>query len=159
MTTPTAHDWSLLDQLLQRDSVGAEQLLALLRDERKTLESRDFALFETLVAPKKQLVAQLEQNQAVRQQHLRQLGFASDAAALKAAQRSAPAVASRWQSAADLWQECQNANQVNEQICRRTRLIVERTLDILRGQHPQSATYDASGASQRSGSGRTISSA
>lgn len=159
MTTPTAHDWSLLDQLLQRDAVSSEQLLNLLLDERKALESRDYAQFEALVAPKKQLVEQLEQNQGIRQQHLRQLGFSTDIDALQAAQNRAPEVASRWQATAELWHECQTANQVNEQICRRTRLIVERTLDILRGQHEQSTTYDARGSAQRTGSGRTISSA
>jgi flagellar biosynthesis/type III secretory pathway chaperone len=157
--TPTTHDWSLLNQLLQNDSAHSEQLLATLHDERKALESRDYAQFEALTQPKKQLVDQLEQNLAVRQQHLRQLGFASDTDALQSARKHAPVVAATWQAAAVLWQECQTANQVNEQICRRTRIVVERVLDVLRGQHTQSATYDASGTTRRADSGRTISSA
>lgn len=156
---PTPHDWSLLNQLLQRDITNAQQLLSLLHEERTALESRDYTLFEALVAPKQQLISQLEQNLAVRQQHLRQLGFHNDGDALTAARTHAPAVAKCWHSAADLWQECQTASQVNEQICRRTRLVVERVLDVLRGQHSQSATYDATGAAERAGGGRTISNA
>jgi flagellar biosynthesis/type III secretory pathway chaperone len=156
---PTQHDWSLLNQLLQRDTANAEQLLSVLHEERSALESRNYTLFETLVVPKQQLIGQLEQNLAVRQQHLRQLGFHNDGDALTAARKHAPAVAKCWHTAADLWQQCQTASQVNEQICRRTRLVVERVLDVLRGQHSQSATYDASGAAERTGSGRTISSA
>jgi flagellar biosynthesis/type III secretory pathway chaperone len=156
---PTPHDWSLLSQLLQRDAVSSTQLRDLLQEERKALETRDYALFETLIAPKQQLIGQLEQNHVVRQQHLRQMGFDSDSAALQAAHAQAPAVAEHWQAAAALWQECQSASQINDQICRRTRLVVERVLDVLRGQHSQSATYDASGIAQRGGSGRPIGSA
>ncbi|MDB6061250.1 MAG: hypothetical protein JWM78_1353 [Verrucomicrobiaceae bacterium] len=157
--TPTTHDWSLLNQLLQRDIASSEQLLTLLHAERKALETRDYTQFEALVEPKKNLITQIEQNLAVRQQHLRQLGFNGDSPALAAAQTYAPSVAECWHSAAVLWQECQIASQINDQICRRTRLVVERVLDVLRGQHNQSATYDATGTSQRDGSGRTISNA
>lgn len=157
--SPTPHDWSLLNQLLQRDTANSEQLLNLLLDERKALESRDYSVFESLVAPKQQLVKQLEQNLTVRRQHLLQMGFNTDRDALQAARADATAVARCWESAAALWEDCQTASQVNDQICRRTRLVVERVLDVLRGQHSQGATYDASGAAERSGSGRTISSA
>lgn len=157
--SPTPHDWSLLNQLLQRDTASSEQLLNLLLEERKALESRDYSTFEALVAPKQQLVSQLEQNLTVRRQHLRQMGFSNDLDALHAARAHATVVAKCWESAAALWESCQNASQINEQICRRTRLVVERVLDVLRGQHSQGATYDASGAAERSGSGRTISSA
>lgn len=157
--SPTPHDWSLLNQLLQRDIANSEQLLNLLLEERKALESRDYGVFETLVAPKQQSVKQLEQNLTVRRQHLRQMGFNNDLDALQAARVQATTVATCWESAAALWEDCQNASQVNEQICRRTRLVVERVLDVLRGQHSQGATYDASGAAERSGRGRTISSA
>jgi flagellar biosynthesis/type III secretory pathway chaperone len=157
--SPTPHDWSLLHQLLQRDTTTSEQLHNLLLEERKALESRDYATFATLVTPKTQLVKQLEQNLTVRRQHLRQMGLNTDLDALQAARTSAPAVATCWESAAALWENCQNASQVNDQICQRTRLVVERTLDVLRGEHSQGATYNASGAAERSGSGRTISSA
>jgi flagellar biosynthesis/type III secretory pathway chaperone len=157
--SPTPHDWSLLNQLLQRDTANSEQLLKLLADERKALESRDYSTFETLVTPKQQLVQQLEQNLAVRRQHLHQMGFDNDLDALRAARTDATEVASCWESAATLWQDCQNASQINEQICRRTQLVVGRVLDALRGQHSQSTTYDASGAAERSSGGRTISSA
>lgn len=157
--SPTPHDWSLLNQLLQRDTANSEQLLTLLLDERKTLEIRDYSAFEALVMPKQQLIKQLEQNLAVRRQHLRQMGFNNDLDALQAARAQAATVAACWESAAVLWEDCQTASQVNEQICRRTRIVVERVLDVLRGQHSQSATYDANGSAERRGSGRTISNA
>lgn len=159
MTTPTANDWSLLLQLLQRDTTHSEQLLDLLRAERKALESRDYAQFEALITPKQSALEQLERNLSVRRQHLQQMGFSSDTDALQAAELRVPPVARAWLAAAELWRECQAANQVNEQISRRTRQVVEQVLDALRGQHAQSTTYDASGAAHRPNSGRTISSA
>lgn len=158
----TAHptlDWSLLDHALQQDIAYSEQLLAVLTQERTALESREYASLDDLIAQKKSCVEHLEANTLERQRWLSQHGFADDTAALQAARRLAPEIAARWEAAAAVWRECQTANQINEQICRRTRLVVERVLDILRGQNAPATTYDAKGFSQRSQSGRTISSA
>lgn len=159
MTIPTPHDWSLLGQLLQRDGDVSRQLLELLREEREVLEQRDYPRFEALVPAKKNLIEQLERHRDVRRQHLRQMGFDSDTDALRGAQRDAPAVAATWEQAAVLWRECQHASGINDQISRRTRIVVEQILDTLRGQHSQSTIYDASGGADRSSSGRTLGSA
>ncbi len=152
-------DWSLLDRALQHDIVHSEQLLDVLLSERKALETRDYSDLENLIAQKKKQVELLEANAVRRQQWLSQHGLSDDFAALNAVKTQAPAVAERWETAASAWRECQTANQVNEQICRRTRLVVERVLDILGGQTASSATYDAKGYSQRAQGGRPISSA
>ncbi len=156
--TPTP-DWSLFDYALQQDIEHSEHLLAALSDERKALEAREYGDIETIIAQKKHWVDQLEANAAQRRRWLTQQGLADDMSALNLVKRQAPAVAARWEAAATAWRECQTANQINEQICRRTRVVVERVLDILRGQNATSATYDAKGYSQRTQSGRTISNA
>ena len=157
-TQPTP-DWSLFDRALQQDIAYSEQLLDVLQSERKALETRDYGDLESLIAQKKARVEQLEANAIRRQQWLSQHGLNDDFAALSAVKKQAPEVAERWETAAAAWRECQTANHVNEQICRRTRLVVERVLDILRGQNASSTTYDAKGYSQRTQSGRTISNA
>lgn len=157
-TQPTP-DWSLFDRALQQDIAHSEQLLDVLQSERKALETRDYGDLENLIAQKKTQVDLLEANAIRRQQWLSQHGLSDDFAALSAVKMQAPTVAERWETAAAAWRECQTANQINEQICRRTRLVVERVLDILRGQNAASATYDAKGYSQRTQSGRTISNA
>ena len=158
-TTPTAHDWSLLTQLLERDSSLSSQLLTILQEERTALEQRDYPRFDALLINKSALVEQLERHLAVRQQHLQQMGFSSDTEALDVARSQFPSVAQVWEGAATLWQSCQQANQINDQISRRTRVVVEQVLDALRGQQSQSTTYDAAGNANRSNSGRTISNA
>ena len=157
--TPPTPDWSLFDRALQQDIVRSEKLLAVLLGERKALETRDYDDLENLIAQKKNWVELLEANAAQRRHWLSQQGLNDDFVALKAVKRQAPEVAAHWETAAAAWRECQTANHVNEQICRRTRLVVERVLDILRGQTAASATYDAKGYSQRGQGGRIISNA
>lgn len=158
-TTQPTPDWSLFDHALRQDIKHSEQLLDVLQGERKALETREYDNLESLIAQKKACVELLETNATRRQRWLSQHGLNDDFSALSAVKQQAPQVAARWESAAAAWRECQTANQVNEQICRRTRLVVERVLDILGGQTASSATYDAKGYSQRAQGGRTISSA
>ena len=156
----STRDWSLLQQSLQQDMDISTLLLQLMRQERESLELRDYAAFEALIQPKQKLIAQLEQHAMLRRQWFEQQGMGDDAAALQLLHREAPAIATQWQNAAEIWRECQTENHINEQICRRTRSVVEHMLDVLRGQHQQSGSvYDAKGLAQRGTSGRTISNA
>ncbi len=155
----SAIDWSEFDRFLQLDIGLSQQLLDVLQEERKTLETRQYADFEILLGSKSQLIATLEQNTNTRRHWLQNQGFTSEAGSLHAARETAPDVAARWEQAAGLWRDCQTANQINEQICRRTQVVVENVLDVLRGQHGQKATYNAQGQAQRTTGGRTITSA
>jgi flagellar biosynthesis protein FlgN len=157
-TTHSAPNWSLFDYALQQDIAHSEELLSVLQQERQALESREYAELENLIAKKKNLVELLEKNAVQRKRWLAQYGMHDDFVALNAAKTQAPEVVTRWETAATVWRDCQTANQVNEQICRRTRLVVENVLNILRGQNAPSPTYDAKGTSQRSQDGRTITS-
>lgn len=156
---PALRDWSFLQQSLQQDSTASQQLLQLMRDERKALETRNYAAFEALLQPKQTLIAELEIHANERLEWLASQHFHSESEALQAAHEHAPNIAVLWNDAAAVWRECQTENQINEQICRRTRAVVEQVLDALRGQHQQSAVYDAKGLAQRGSSGRTISNA
>lgn len=157
--THTTPNWSLFDYALQQDIAHSEQLLSILLQERQALEAREYTDFENLIEQKKSLVERLESNATQRKRWLSQHGMDDDFVALNAAKNQAPEVVTRWEAAATVWRECQTANQVNEQICRRTRLVVENVLNILRGQNAPSPTYDAKGYSQNSQDGRTITNA
>lgn len=152
-------NWSLFDYALQQDIAHSEQLLAILLQERQALEAREYSDFENLIAQKKDLVERLESNVVQRKRWLSQHGMADDFEALSAAKIQAPDVVTRWEAAAIVWRDCQTANQINDQICRRTRMVVENVLNILRGQTAAPPTYNAKGYSQNSQDGRTISNA
>jgi flagellar biosynthesis/type III secretory pathway chaperone len=77
---------------------------------------------------------------------------------LEAAKQQAPVVSKAWSQLADIWQQCQEMNAVNERIAQRSRLVVNQLLDTLRGDQQQKI-YTANGDTQQSGLGRRISSA
>lgn len=155
----SAPDWHLFEFALRQDITHSQQLLQILHAERKALEERDYTELDNLISQKKMWLEKLEANAAQRRHWLQKYGFADDSSALETLRSTAPAVARCWEEAAAAWSECQNASQINDQICRRTRLVVERVLDILRGQTSNAATYDANGSSQRESGGRIISNA
>lgn len=158
-SSQSALAWSEFDRFLQLDIELSQQLLNALREERAVLETRQYARFEELLGEKTKLIADLEHNTNARRHWLQHQGFTSEVESLRVARRDAADIAARWEQAAELWRECQTANQINEQICRRTQLVVENVLDVLRGQHGQKATYNAQGLAQRPMGGRTITSA
>ncbi len=148
--------WAELDRLLAADEPLGEQLSAVLAQERDALQQRDYATFEQLLTTKQQLVAELEQRTQQRQAWLQQLGCPDERHALARAEQEQPEVAARWHRLAERWRECQQANQINEQICQRTRVVVGRLLDLLRGDTQGGGTYDASGSARRLDSSRRI---
>lgn len=156
---PHSPDWSALDNSLQHAGALALDLQTVLIQERQALEQRDYHRFDQLLDDKQRLVGELEQNTAARRQWLAAHGLNDDAESLAQVQLRAPAVAARWRDSAEHWRVCRELTQINEQVCNRTRAVVERVLDILQGQPTQGATYDARGQAQRQQSGRTITSA
>ena len=154
-----AKDWSTLLLSLREADQLSRQLLDVLECERSALEQRNYPQFETLLSDKAQLLAALEHNTQQRSDWLRQQGFETDGDALKRVQIEAPALASIWRKLATLWEQCQHASRVNEQISQRTRHVVGKLLDILSGNAGQGSIYDGKGATTRTQSGRPITSA
>lgn len=155
--TDIPRDWSQLRQSLQADTATTAQLRELLDDERLRLEERRYDRFEAMLADKQALLTTLETNAAARRDHLAARGIHGESEALALLAEEAPDIAALWLQLAETWRECQQANQINEQICHRTRQVVTRLLDVLHGQAGQGSTYDAKGLSQRLQKGRPIS--
>lgn len=155
----TARDWSGIDRLLDQDIQTSQQLLALFNEERQALQQRSYEAFEQLLNIKAELIRALETSTTARRRWQLQQGFDDDAAALAAAVAERPELASRWRQLADLWNECQQANRINEQVAQRTRVVVGRVLDILSGNAGLGGTYDAAGGKRRLQTGRNITSA
>lgn len=151
--------WNNVEATLQQDLPVTSELLSLLERERKALEDRDYAEFEQIMGPKKQLLLQLEQHATLRQQLLRQAGFTDETTTLIQAREQAPSVADCWQELAALWRNCQQLNEVNERIAKRTRMVVGQILDAIRGQNNQTRLYTSKGDAQTSAASRSITSA
>lgn len=151
--------WSKLDDTFQQDLPLTTELLELLNRERKAIEDRSYDTFQKIIGPKKDILRQLELHASLRQQLLAEAGFTSEANTLAAADVEAPIVASAWRKLSQEWVHCQELNEINERIAKRTRLVVGQILDLIRGQHSQTKLYTAKGDALSSTSGRTITSA
>jgi flagellar biosynthesis/type III secretory pathway chaperone len=150
--------WPQLQATFLQDLKTTQQLKALLEAERTTLENRDYKQFQQLGSDKLLLLNALQKQIQQRQHLFAHAGFSSEQAVLEAAKQQAPVVSKAWSQLADIWQQCQEMNAVNERIAQRSRLVVNQLLDTLRGDQQQKI-YTANGDTQQSGLGRRISSA
>lgn len=151
--------WASLNATFEQDIPITSQLLELLQTERKALEARDYTTFQSVVADKQALLQMLEQHALQRQQLLQAAGFDNEQSTLQAASQEAPPVAKAWRNLRTQWQLCQELNEINERIAKRTRLVVGQILDLLRGANGNNRLYDNKGGTHSSGGGHTITSA
>jgi len=151
--------WTGLNTTFEQDLPATAQLLALLQRERETLEQRNYQEFQQITEQKQKLLSLLEHHTGIRMQLFQQAGLSDEASVLKAAQLQAPAIAQSWHKLGKQWASCQELNEVNERIAKRTRLVVGQVLDLLRGQNKQEKLYDVKGYTNNSNNGRSITSA
>ncbi|MDY0007618.1 MAG: flagellar protein FlgN [Spongiibacteraceae bacterium] len=158
-TSHPPYDWQRLDTLIRADLATTQTLLTLLQREKTALETREYEGFDALLADKQRAVAELEQGAGERAALLAASDYHDDAALLAACTNAAPDTATCWRELIAHWEQCQHLNQVNEQIVRRTRLVIGRVLDILQGRSERVDLYDAGGQTRHSAGGRDISQA
>jgi flagellar biosynthesis/type III secretory pathway chaperone len=160
-TVPTAQliDWQLLYSLLSEDKKTTEALITSLNNERDLITSRNYEALTSTLAEKSLLIQQLEKRSQTRQNFLLNAGFQSEKELLIAADNKQPIVANAWRELAKLWQHCQKQNQVNEQIVRRTRTVIQGILEILHGQPDLGRTYNLKGETHKGYSSKAIASA
>lgn len=154
-TTP----WPDLLQQLQQDHITTSELLTILEDERIALESRNYDTLNQLLSRKQPLLSQLENNARQRSLWLQHFGFKNERNLIERSKLEAPEVADCWAELTEAWKLCQQRNQTNDIIAKRTHLVAGRLLDLLHGTSQQAATYGADGGYRSRGLGRTITSA
>ena len=151
--------WSSFTKTFKLDLATTTELLDILQQERKALEERSYDDFQKILGQKHQQIKQLELHAQVRQRLLQEAGFTDENSTLAAAEEQAPEVAKAWHQLAEQWQQCQNQNEINERIAKRTRLVVGQMLDLLRGNHSQPKLYTRKGDAHSRSTGRSITNA
>ena len=151
--------WTELRQIFEQDIPNTAELLDLLKRERSALEKRDYNDFQQIISSKHTLLQILESHAKSRQQLLLAAGFDDEPSTLAAAEKQAPWVAKAWRSLGEQWKACQELNEINERIARRTRLVVGQILELLRGTSGEAKVYDNKGGTKSTGGGHTITSA
>lgn len=151
--------WTALQSTFDKDIPVTTTLLELLQRERKSLEERDYDTFRDVLSDKQACLTTLESHAQHRQQWLQKAGLRDEKGALDLAETEAPTVAVTWRQLSEQWQQCQQLNEVNERIAKRTRLVVGQMLDMLRGRTGATKVYDNKGGTHSSGGGNSITSA
>lgn len=151
--------WSEIQATFKKDLPATVALYKLLTQERSALENRDYDALKDVTKNKMLLINALKNNANTRMHALQTAGFKDEKTTLEAAEQQAPIVAKSWRQLAKQWAECQHLNTVNEHIVQRTRLVVNQTLDLLRGANNQNRLYNTKGMTDSGGTGRTISNA
>ena len=157
-TANTTVNWQTLHALLLEEKSISENLLTALNLERTLLTERNYEALSSALTDKSLLLSQLEKRNETRQLIIKNAGFTSEKMLLSAAEKDAPNVANEWHTLATLWEQCQHENQVNNQIVRRTRIVIQRVLDILHGQPDLGKTYNPRGESNNGYSSKAITS-
>lgn len=152
-------DWQSLYALLNEDKQTTELLINALNHERELLTTRNYEALTSALTDKSLLIQQLEKRSNDRQKFLKDSGFQTEKDLLAAADREKPVVAAAWRELAALWKNCQAQNQVNDQIVRRTRIVIQRVLDIMHGQPDLGRTYNVKGESHKGYTSKAIASA
>ena len=158
-TSAGTTDWQALYTILTEDKKTTELLISALNHERDLLTSRNYESLSSALTDKSLLIQQLEKRSDDRQTFLQTAGFAAEKDLLAAAEREQPLVANAWRELAALWQRCQDQNQINDQIVRRTRIVIQRVLEIMHGQPDLGKTYNVKGESHKGYTGKAIASA
>jgi flagella synthesis protein FlgN len=151
--------WARLEATFKQDIPTTVELLDILQQERKALEERHYSDFQQILDSKHRLLMQLEDHAAARQQLLADAGLNDEPSTLTLAAQQAPGVANAWRKLGTQWTRCQELNEINERIARRTRLVVGQILDLLRGQQGEARLYTGQGQTRSNGAGRSITSA
>lgn len=137
-------------QVMQQDTDLAVRLKAILQEEKKCLEQRQYAAHQELVKDKTQLLLQLDHADNERKHLMESMGFAADRAGFFAFLAHVPSswkdrYMNTWETLSDTMNTCARLNKVNGKILAHSQNALERLLVIVRGHGNQPAIYQANG--------------
>jgi flagellar biosynthesis/type III secretory pathway chaperone len=165
-----------LQKLLEQDLGGAQQLNALLLDERRFLERRDVKALDQLLGRKADLLARMEKNDQARRSYLQEAGFEPDRGGLQAcceyldgqhrsSDQASPdaeqpsAMQSLGEALFVALALCREATAVNANIVHRSRSNNTRLLNLMRGVTTRPDVYNPRGTAGAKPENRTLGSA
>ena len=139
-----------LKEALHSEVEFAQQLLAVLHQERAALSGHDAAAMESVVADKQQVADQLEKQSHARDHLLHAGGHGPGPQGLQSFIASAEPhmqreLSSLWQDLAQLLKQCREENQINGGVIEGSQRSIREALAILRGDPQTNETYGKAG--------------
>ncbi|MFZ5601438.1 MAG: flagella synthesis protein FlgN [Pseudomonadota bacterium] len=137
-------------QVMEQDLVLAQQLKALLQEEKSGLEQRQYPAYQRIIKEKTQVLVQLDQTDNERKQLMASMGFNADRDGFFEFLKHVPSAwrekySRCWEQLSDTLGACARLNRVNGKILAHSQTAMERLMQVIRGTHNQPSIYRANG--------------
>jgi len=151
MTTKVdpAQAQSLL-KILEQDSNLSAHLVSLLKEERESLELRQFQTYSDILARKQRTLVDLESTDVQRRSLMQAMGFSGDNEGFLAFLKLIPYQWQKkftllWDQLTNSLQQCDSLNKINGKILLHSQIAIDRLMGLIKGQSPQQNIYTKSG--------------
>lgn len=144
-------DINSLRQMIAQDKTALEELRDCLFKEREYLENRNLDPMQVLIERKIQLIDQISQQVKFRAQVLAKLNLPQTAAGWSQFLQRHPLtqpLETEWQTVVQIYEECQELNQINGKLVARSQKTFGHILNLIRGQVTAPSLYGANGSSK-----------
>lgn len=144
-------DINSLRQMILQDQTALESLRDCLIKEREYLEARNLDQMQTLIERKTQLLDEISQQVKLRAQVLAKLNLPQTADGWSQFLQRHPLtqpLEAEWQTLVQIYEECQELNQINGKLVARSQQTFGQLLNLIRGQVAAPSLYGANGSSQ-----------
>lgn len=149
-------DINSLRQMILQDQTALESLRDCLIKEREYLEARNLDQMQTLIERKTQLLDEISQQVKLRAQVLAKLNLPQTADGWSQFLQRHPLtqpLEAEWQTLVQIYEECQELNQINGKLVARSQQTFGHLLNLIRGQVTAPSLYGANGSSQTQATG------
>ena len=144
-------DINSLRQMIAQDKSALEELRDCLFKEREYLESRNLDPMQVLIERKIQLIDQISKQVKFRAQVLAKLNLPQTAAGWSQFLQRHPLtqpLETEWQTVVQIYEECQELNQINGKLVARSQKTFGHILNLIRGQVTAPSLYGSNGTSK-----------
>ncbi|OUS29711.1 hypothetical protein A9Q99_08530 [Gammaproteobacteria bacterium 45_16_T64] len=144
-----AHAQNLL-KVLEKDRNLSTHLVLLLKEERESLELRQFKSYSQILARKQRTLVDLESTDCQRREIMVGMGFSGDNDGFLAFLKLIPhqwqkKFSALWEQLTESLQQCENLNKINGKILLHSQIAIDRLMGLMKGQTQQACLYTKSG--------------
>jgi len=159
MSTKLSTDY--IANYLDNVAKQAQQLMALLQEERNIISSNDGIALEEVTLSKEKLAETIQISTQHFNQHLQQAGFGNNNLSLsKYFETCVEPVATQfkttWQNLQLVLKQCQDENRINGRLLNSSQRRIKQALSILQGQSIEEDLYGSGGESVNQSSGNSL---
>lgn len=137
-------------KILEKDRNLSTHLVLLLKEERDSLEQRQFQTYSKILARKQRTLVDLETTDTQRRTLMQGMGFSGDNEGFLSFLKLIPHQWQKkfsllWEQLSESLRQCDNLNKINGKILLHSQIAIDRLMGLMKGQAPQQNIYTKSG--------------